>query len=79
MLGKHIIRCRGQHLTIGPVACALCEQTCGGGKRGKAQSTRGAGKILLILGGIAFVIVAKLLRVTELEQAFGMMRRKLGR
>lgn len=31
------------------------------------------------LGGIAFVIVAKLLRVTELEQAFGMLRRKLGR
>ncbi len=33
----------------------------------------------IILGGIAFVIVAKLLRVTELEQAFGMVRRKLGR
>ncbi len=31
------------------------------------------------LGGISFVIVAKLLRVTELEQAFGMMRRKFGR
>ncbi len=31
------------------------------------------------LGGIAFVIVAKLLRVTELEQAFGMLRRKLGK
>lgn len=31
------------------------------------------------LGGIAFVIAAKLLRVTELEQAFGMVRRKLGR
>ena len=33
----------------------------------------------IALGGIAFVIVAKLLRVTELEQAFGMVRRKLGR
>lgn len=31
------------------------------------------------LGGIAFVIAAKLMRVTELEQAFGMVRRKLGR
>ncbi len=31
----------------------------------------------IALGGIAFVIVAKLLRVTELEQAFGMVRRKL--
>jgi len=31
------------------------------------------------LGGVAFVIVAKLLRVTELEQAFGMMRRRFGR
>lgn len=31
------------------------------------------------LGGIAFVIVAKLLRVTELEQAFGLVRRKFGR
>jgi len=31
------------------------------------------------LGGIAFVIAAKLLRVAELEQAFGMLRRKLGR
>lgn len=33
----------------------------------------------IALGGIAFVVVAKLLRVTELEQAFGMLRRKLGR
>ncbi len=33
----------------------------------------------IALGGIAFVIAAKLLRVTELEQAFGMVRRKLGR
>ena len=33
----------------------------------------------IVLGGIAFVITAKLLRVTELEQAFGMVRRKLGR
>ena len=33
----------------------------------------------IALGGIAFIIVAKLLRVTELEQAFGMVRRKLGR
>ncbi len=33
----------------------------------------------IALGGIAFVIVAKLLRVTELEQAFGMVRRKLGK
>ena len=33
----------------------------------------------IALGGIAFVIVAKLLRVTELEQAFGTVRRKLGR
>lgn len=31
------------------------------------------------LGGAAFVIAAKLLRVTELEQAFGMIRRKLAR
>ncbi len=31
------------------------------------------------LGGIAFIIAAKLMRVTELEQAFGMVRRKLGR
>ena len=35
--------------------------------------------IPIVLGGVAFVIVAKLLRVTELEQAFGMVRRKLGR
>ncbi len=33
----------------------------------------------IVLGGIAFVIAAKLLRVTELEQVFGMVRRKLGR
>ena len=33
----------------------------------------------IALGGIAFVIVAKLMRVAELEQAFGMVRRKLGR
>lgn len=31
------------------------------------------------LGAMAFVIAAKLLRVNELEQAFGMIRRKLGR
>ena len=33
----------------------------------------------IALGGIAFVITAKLLRVSELEQIFGMLRRKLGR
>ena len=33
----------------------------------------------ICLGGIIFIVVAKLLRVTELEQAFGMVRRKLGR
>ncbi|MFZ1701563.1 MAG: murein biosynthesis integral membrane protein MurJ [Pyrinomonadaceae bacterium] len=33
----------------------------------------------IALGGIAFVITAKLLRVTELEQAFGMMRRRFTR
>ncbi len=33
----------------------------------------------IALGGIAFVIAAKLLRVHELEQAYGMLRRKLGR
>ena len=33
----------------------------------------------IALGGIAFVIVAKLLRVRELEQVFGMLRRKLER
>ena len=33
----------------------------------------------IALGGLAFVITAKLLRVAELEQAFGMLRRKLGR
>ncbi len=31
------------------------------------------------LGGVAFVIAAKLLRVTELEQAYGSIRRKLAR
>jgi hypothetical protein len=31
------------------------------------------------LGGIAFVICAKLLRVTELEQAVGMIKRKFAR
>ncbi|MEO6656047.1 MAG: murein biosynthesis integral membrane protein MurJ [Pyrinomonadaceae bacterium] len=33
----------------------------------------------IALGSVAFIIVAKLLRVTELEQAFGIVRRKLGR
>ena len=33
----------------------------------------------IALGGIAFIVTAKLLRVTELEQLFGVMRRKLGR
>ena len=33
----------------------------------------------IALGAIAFVIAAKLLRVTELEQAIGMLRRKLAR
>ena len=33
----------------------------------------------IVLGGIAFVVAAKLLRVTELEQALGIVRRKLGR
>lgn len=33
----------------------------------------------IALGGIAFVIVAKILRVTELEQIFRTLRRKLGR
>jgi len=33
----------------------------------------------IALGGIAFVIVAKLLRVSELEQAFGMIKRKFAR
>ncbi|MBP7415925.1 MAG: murein biosynthesis integral membrane protein MurJ [Pyrinomonadaceae bacterium] len=33
----------------------------------------------IALGGIAFVIVAKLLRITELEQAFATIRRKLAR
>src|ERR1700704_5601201 len=46
MLREHIVRCRGQYLTIGAVACTLCEQTCGGGECGKAQAACGAGKIL---------------------------------
>ena len=33
----------------------------------------------IAIGGVAFIIAAKLLRVAELEQAFGMVRRKLGR
>ncbi len=33
----------------------------------------------IALGGIAFVAIAKLLRVTELEQLFGAMRRKFAR
>ena len=33
----------------------------------------------IILGGIAFVIAAKLMRVSELEQAFGTIKRKLAR
>lgn len=33
----------------------------------------------IALGGAAFVLTAKLLRVAELEQLFGMMRRKLAR
>ncbi|MEP6945175.1 MAG: murein biosynthesis integral membrane protein MurJ [Acidobacteriota bacterium] len=33
----------------------------------------------IVLGGTAFIIAAKLLRVAELEQAFGLVRRKLGR
>jgi len=33
----------------------------------------------IALGGIIFIIVAKLLRIRELEQAFGMVRRKLKR
>lgn len=33
----------------------------------------------IALGGIAFVIAAKLLRVAELEQAFGIVRQKLGK
>lgn len=33
----------------------------------------------IMLGGITFLIVAKLLRITELEQAFAVLRRKLGR
>ena len=46
MLREHIVRCCGQHLIVGAVACALCEQTRSGGERGKAQAARGAGKIL---------------------------------
>ena len=33
----------------------------------------------IIAGGLVFVVIAKLLRVTELEQAFGAIRRKLRR
>ncbi len=33
----------------------------------------------IALGGIAFVIVAKLLRVHEMEQLFGMLKRRLAR
>ena len=33
----------------------------------------------IILGGIAFVIAAKLMRVSEIEQAFGTIKRKLAR
>ncbi len=33
----------------------------------------------IALGGIAFIVAAKLLKVLELEQLFGVMRRKLGR
>ncbi len=33
----------------------------------------------IALGGIAFVIAAKLMRVTELEKLYGMLRRKLAR
>ena len=32
----------------------------------------------IALGGVAFIITAKLLRVAELEQVFGMVRKKLG-
>ena len=33
----------------------------------------------IAIGGVAFIVVAKLLRVTELEQAYGTIRRKLAR
>jgi putative peptidoglycan lipid II flippase len=33
----------------------------------------------IALGGLAFVVVAKLLRVKELEQAFGMIRKRFAR
>jgi len=33
----------------------------------------------IALGGISFGIVAKLLRVKELEQAFGMLKKRLAR
>lgn len=33
----------------------------------------------IVLGGLAFLIAAKVLRVQELEQAFGMIRKKLAR
>jgi hypothetical protein len=33
----------------------------------------------IALGAIAFAIATKLLRVTELEKVFGMLRRKFGR
>jgi putative peptidoglycan lipid II flippase len=33
----------------------------------------------IALGGIAFIVVAKLLRVRELEQLFGMLRRRFAR
>ena len=33
----------------------------------------------IALGGVAFIVAAKLLRVAELEQLFGVMRRKLAR
>lgn len=35
--------------------------------------------IPMVLGGIAFVLAAKILRVAELEQLFGMLRRRLRR
>src|SRR5580692_3371761 len=53
MLGEHIVRRHGQYLIVGAVACALCEQTCGGGERGKAQAARGSGKILRKTSGLA--------------------------
>jgi len=33
----------------------------------------------IVLGGVTFLIVAKLLRIAELEQAIGVLRRKLGK